>query len=97
MDSKPVESGLFDIAHSADCCWYLKTVQLWAVMMMTDLFLFVGAGDRQLFSLAALQFDSRSPNKRFWCSYMTEIKRSEITQKMPHPPSLYQLSEPTEV
>lgn len=28
MDSKLVESGLFDIAHSADCCWYLKTVQL---------------------------------------------------------------------
>lgn len=89
MDPKPVESGLFDIAHSADCCWYLKTIQLWAVIMMTDLFMFVGAEDRQLFSHAGLQFDNCSPNKCFWCSYMTEIKRSNITHIMAHSPYLY--------
>lgn len=33
--------------------------------MMTDLFMFVGAEDRQLFSLADLKFDNCSPNKCF--------------------------------
>lgn len=89
MNPKPVESVLFDIAHSAGCCWYLKTIQLWAVIMMTDLFMFVGAEDRQLFSHAGLQFDNCSPNTCFWCSYMTEIKRSNLTYIMAHSPSLY--------
>lgn len=89
MNPKPVESVLFDIVHSADCWWYLKTIQLWAVIIMTDLFMFVGAEHRQLFSHAGLQFDNCSPNTCFWCSYMTEIKRSNLTHIMAHSPYLY--------
>lgn len=57
--------------------------------MMTDLFTFVGAEDRQLFSHPGLRFDNCSPNKCFSCSYMTEIQRSNITYIMAHSPYLY--------